>query len=147
PMPWPCLPPAARRASPEVPSQGDPPTSEVRRARASAQWDHLWRMGRLDQVDLSLKLKRKEQNERLEAAQERLSALRLQLGGLIGDGRLGPPVLALFECWDASGKGGAIKRLTAQLDHRHVRGAAFSAPTHDEKLHHFFCPSGPALPG
>src|SRR5207248_7089649 len=84
-------------------------------------------MGRLDEVDLSLKLGRTEQDERLAAAQERLSALRLQLGGLIGDGRLGPPVCMLFEGWDASGKGGAIKRLTAQLDHRHVRVAAFAA--------------------
>ena len=45
-------------------------------------------MGRLDEVDLSLKLSRKEQDKRLEAAWDRLSALRLQLGGLIGDGRL-----------------------------------------------------------
>src|SRR5438552_18321363 len=86
-------------------------------------------MGRLDEVDLSAKLSRKEQDERLAAAQERLSAIRLQLGGLIGDGRLGPPVCMLFEGWDASGKGGAIKRLTAQLDHRHVRVASFAAPT------------------
>jgi polyphosphate kinase 2 (PPK2 family) len=104
-------------------------------------------MGRLDEVDLSLKLSRKEQDERLAAAQERLSALRLQLAGLIGDGELGPPVCMLFEGWDASGKGGAIKRLTADLDHRHVRVAAFSAPTHDEKRHHFFWRFSPALPG
>jgi polyphosphate kinase 2 (PPK2 family) len=104
-------------------------------------------VGRLDEVDLSLKLSGKEQDERLAAAQERLSALRLQLGGLIGDGRLGPPVCMLFEGWDASGKGGAIRRLTAQLDHRHVRVAAFSAPTYDEKRHHFFWRFGPALPG
>src|SRR5437588_3911616 len=104
-------------------------------------------MGRLDEVDLSAKISRKEQDERLAAAQERLSAIRLQLGGLIGDGRLGPPVCMLFEGWDASGKGGAIKRLTGELDHRHVRVAAFSAPTHDEKRHHFFWRFGPALPG
>ena len=47
-------------------------------------------MGRLDEVDLSQKLSRKEQDKRLSAAQERLEALRLQLAGLIGDGRLGP---------------------------------------------------------
>jgi polyphosphate kinase 2 (PPK2 family) len=104
-------------------------------------------VGRLDEVDLSLKLKRKEYEERLAAAQERLAALRLQLGGLIGEGRLGPPVCMLFEGWDASGKGGAIKRLTAELDHRHVRVAAFAAPTHDEKRHHFFWRFSPALPG
>src|SRR2546423_10085326 len=104
-------------------------------------------MGRLDEVDLSLKLGRKEQEERLAAAQERLSALRLQLGGLIGDGRLGPPVCLLFEGWAASGRGGAIKRLVAGLPRGHVRVASFAAPTHDEKRHHFFWRFGPALPG
>jgi polyphosphate kinase 2 (PPK2 family) len=104
-------------------------------------------MGRLDEVDLSQKLSRKEQDRRLTAAADRLAALRLQLGGLIGDGRLGPPVLALFEGWDASGKGGAIKRLVANLDQRHVRVAAFAAPTHDEKRHHFLWRFFPKLPG
>src|SRR3954464_15508879 len=104
-------------------------------------------MGRLDDVDLSQKLKGKEYEERLGAAQQRLEARRLQLGGLIGDGRLGPPMLALFEGWDASGKGGAIKRLTAELDHRHVRVASFSAPTPDEKRHHFLWRFFPKLPG
>jgi polyphosphate kinase 2 (PPK2 family) len=104
-------------------------------------------VGRLDEVDLSQKLSRKEQDKRLSAAQERLEALRLQLAGLIGDGRLGPPVLMLFEGWDASGKGGAIKRLVGQLDHRHVRVAAFSAPGKDEKRHHFLWRFFPKLPG
>jgi polyphosphate kinase 2 (PPK2 family) len=104
-------------------------------------------MGRLDEVDLSQKLSRKEQDKRLEAAQDRLEALRLQTAGLIGDGRLGPPILILFEGWDASGKGGAIKRLVASLDHRHVRVAAFSAPTPDEKRHHFLWRFFPKLPG
>jgi polyphosphate kinase 2 (PPK2 family) len=104
-------------------------------------------VGRLDEVDLSQKLKRKEYEERLAAGQDRLEALRLQLGGLIGDGRLGPPVCALFEGWDASGKGGAIKRLTAELDHRHVRVASFSAPTPDEKRHHYLWRFWPMLPG
>jgi polyphosphate kinase 2 (PPK2 family) len=102
---------------------------------------------RLDDVDLSQKLKRKEYEERLAAAQDQLEARRLQLGGLIGDGRLGPPVLILFEGWDASGKGGAIKRLTAELDHRHVRVSSFSAPTPDEKRHHYLWRFWPKLPG
>jgi polyphosphate kinase 2 (PPK2 family) len=104
-------------------------------------------MGRLDEADLTQKLGRRDYEERLAIGQERLEALRLQLAGLIGDGRLGPPVLLLFEGWDASGKGGAIKRLTAELDHRHVRVAAFSAPTHDEKRHHFLWRFFPKLPG
>jgi polyphosphate kinase 2 (PPK2 family) len=104
-------------------------------------------VGRLDEVDLSQNLSRKEQSKRLKAANGRLEALRLQLAGLIGDGRLGPPVLMMFEGWDASGKGGAIKRLVKELDHRHVRIAAFSAPTKDEKRHHFLWRFFPKLPG
>jgi len=104
-------------------------------------------VARLDELDLSQKLSRAEEAKRLEAAQERLLALRLRLGGLEGDGRLGPPVLVLFEGWDASGKGGAIKRLVARMDPRHVRVAQFAGPTFDEKRHHFLHRFSPALPG
>jgi polyphosphate kinase 2 (PPK2 family) len=104
-------------------------------------------VGRLDKLDLSLSLSREEEQKRLEAAQRRLLALRLQLGGKLGDGQLGPPVCVIFEGWDASGKGGAIKRLVTPLDPRHVRVATFAAPTPDEKRHHFFWRFAPALPG
>jgi polyphosphate kinase 2 (PPK2 family) len=104
-------------------------------------------MGRLDALDLSLSLSRDEGEERLEAAQRRLLGLRLRLGGQTGDGSLGPPVCVLFEGWDASGKGGAIKRLVAPLDPRHVRVVSFSAPTHDEQRHHWLWRFWPSLPG
>jgi polyphosphate kinase 2 (PPK2 family) len=104
-------------------------------------------MGRLDELDLDLKLSREEEAERLDAAQEKLLELRLLLGGLVGDGELGPPVCVLFEGWDASGKGGAIRRLVTPLDPRHVRVAQFAAPTFDEKRHHFLLRFMPALPG
>ena len=104
-------------------------------------------MGALDEADLSLKLSREEEAERLETAWVRLQQLRLTLGGLIGGGQIGPPVCVLFEGEDASGKGGAIKRLVAQLDPRHVRVKQFATPTHDEKRHHFLWRFWPALPG
>jgi polyphosphate kinase 2 (PPK2 family) len=104
-------------------------------------------MGRLDQLDLSLRLSREEEAARLEAASARLLELRLTLGGLLGDGRLGPPVCVLFEGWDASGKGGAIRRLVTPMDPRHVRVASFAAPTYDEKRHHFLLRFWSALPG
>ena len=104
-------------------------------------------MGRLDQLDLSLKLSREEEASRLAAAQARMLELRLTLGGLVGDGGLGPPVCVLFEGWDASGKGGAIRRLVAPLDPRHVRVSQFAAPTFDEKRHHFLLRFSSALPG
>jgi polyphosphate kinase 2 (PPK2 family) len=104
-------------------------------------------VGRLEHVDLSVSLDTEEYERRVAAGQQRLAALRLQLAGLIGDKELGPPVCMLFEGWDGSGKGGAIKRLVAELDHRHVRIAAFAAPTHDEKRHHFMWRFWPQLPG
>jgi len=103
--------------------------------------------GRLGEVDLTASLNGAEAEARLLEAQRRMLTLRLQLAGLIGDGRLGPPLLVLFEGWDAAGKGGAIKRLVAPLDPRHVRVAQFAAPTEDEKRHHFLSRFWPALPG
>jgi polyphosphate kinase 2 (PPK2 family) len=104
-------------------------------------------MGRLDKVDLSLKLSREEEATRLEAGWTRLEALRLALGAKLPGYGLGPPVLVLFEGWDASGKGGAIRRLVSPLDMRHVRVAQFAAPTPDEKRHHFLWRFFPHLPG
>jgi AMP-polyphosphate phosphotransferase len=106
-------------------------------------------VGRLDQLDLSLSLSKSEYHDRLDAAQERLTALRLALGGkLTGyEGRLGPALAVVFEGWDASGKGGALKRLVEPLDPRHVRVAQFSAPTETEKRHHFLWRFWPPLPG
>jgi polyphosphate kinase 2 (PPK2 family) len=104
--------------------------------------------GALGKLDLSLKLTPVQEAARLAAAQDRLLRLRLTLGGQIGDEpKLGPPVCVVFEGWDASGKGGAIKRLVAPLDPRHVRVAQFAAPTFDEKRHHFLWRFWPALPG
>ena len=102
---------------------------------------------RLDSLDLSLKLSKEEEAGRLKAAQDRLLALRLELGGQIGDKEIGPPLCILFEGWDASGKGGAIKRLVAPLDPRHVRVVQFAAPTYDEKRHHFLWRFNAAVPG
>ena len=104
-------------------------------------------MGRLDKLDLSLSLSREEEAERLEKGGRRLEALRLSLGAKLPGYGLGPPVLVLFEGWDASGKGGAIRRLVAPLDMRHVRVAQFAAPTPDEKRHHFLARFFSQLPG
>src|SRR5271156_330166 len=99
-------------------------------------------------LDLSLKLTPEQEACRLAAAQDRLLQLRLVLGGLVGDDpKLGPPGCVGFEGWDASGKGGAIKRLVAPLDPRHVRVAQFAAPTYHEKRHHFLWRFWPVLPG
>ncbi len=101
----------------------------------------------LDDLDLTRDLPKKEAKARLTAAQKRMQALRLELAGLDGDERLGPPLCVVLEGWDASGKGGAIKRLVAKMDLRHVRIKQYSAPTPDELRHPWLWRFWPALPG
>jgi AMP-polyphosphate phosphotransferase len=104
-------------------------------------------MSRLGSATPPFEISKKKAEARLEAAQQRLLRLRLILGGQIGEKRIGPPLTCVFEGWDASGKGGAIKRLVAPLDPRHVRVSQFAAPTFDEKRHHFLWRFWPKLPG
>ncbi|KUL40460.1 polyphosphate kinase 2 family protein [Actinoplanes awajinensis] len=104
-------------------------------------------MGHLGSAKPPIEIGKKKAEERLKEAQERLLHLRLVLGGQIGEQKIGPPLCVVFEGWDASGKGGAIKRLVAPLDPRHVRVAQFAAPTYDEKRHHFLQRFWNVLPG
>src|SRR4029453_15153870 len=104
-------------------------------------------MSRLTDIDLSASLTKKQAAARLDAGLRRLLHLRLVLGGQLGEHRIGPPLCVVFEGWDASGKGGAIKRLVAPLDPRHVRVSQFAPPTYDEKRHHFLWRFWPHLPG
>jgi len=45
--------------------------------------------------------------------------------------------IILCEGWDASGKGGAIQRLTARCDPRAYKVWPISAPSEEEKAHHY----------
>jgi AMP-polyphosphate phosphotransferase len=101
----------------------------------------------LDKVDLATAIDRAEAESRLLHAQRRLLHLRLINAGLLGEKVLGPGLLVLFEGWDASGKGGSIKRLVAPLDPRHVTVSAFAEPTPRELRHHFLWRFFPHIPG
>lgn len=94
-------------------------------------------MGRLDELDLSLRLKQQPYERSVLDAQRRLLQLRLHLGGQMGTGELGPGLLVLLEGRDAGGKGGAIKRIVENLDPRHYTVRTYGSPTADEKRHHF----------
>ncbi len=102
----------------------------------------------LSNYDLSQRISKAQEAELLGAEQRRLVMLRLIDGGIFdGSGLLGPPICAIFEGWDASGKGGAIRRLVSPMDPRHVRVASIAAPTESEKRHHFLSRFWPVLPG
>ena len=46
--------------------------------------------------------------------------------------------VAVFEGWDAAGKGSAIRRVTAAIDPRLYRIIPIAAPTDEERAHHYF---------
>jgi AMP-polyphosphate phosphotransferase len=104
-------------------------------------------MSHLEALDLSDDLPKKEAKKRLKKAQKRMQEVRLELAGLDGDEKLGPPLCIVMEGWDASGKGGAIKRLVAKLDPRHVRVKQYSTPSRDELRHAWLWRFWSALPG
>ena len=74
-------------------------------------------MGRLDQIDLSKSLSR-SRSSAASRTRRRASPSSADARGADRPAD-GPAVLVLFEGWDASGKG-AIKRLVAPIDPRHV---------------------------
>lgn len=89
--------------------------------------------GRLAAVDLSLSLKDKQEYEALlEQYQQCLIELESRMRFKFDRG-----VLVAIEGWDAAGKGGAIKRLTEQLDPRFYRVVATRAPQGEERVHHY----------
>ncbi|XDD47902.1 UDP-galactose-lipid carrier transferase [Leptospira sp. WS39.C2] len=47
------------------------------------------------------------------------------------------PILVVFEGWDAAGKGGAIRRLTSEIDPRLFEVHNISAPNSEEIQHHY----------
>lgn len=88
--------------------------------------------GRLSNVDLNQSITDKDEYEK-KLKKYQLKLLSMQ--HLLLERNLG--VLFVFEGWDASGKGGAIKRAVANLDPRGVRVWPISAPAPHEKRYHY----------
>lgn len=77
----------------------------------------------------------------LDALQERLS--RILVAHIVH----GKRSVIVCEGWDAAGKGGAIRRMTAGWDPRHFRVWPIAAPTEEEKARHFLWRFWTKLPG
>jgi polyphosphate:AMP phosphotransferase len=86
----------------------------------------------LDHVDLCQKLTGKQYREGLEKYQGRLTQLTWEAHAK------GISTVAVFEGWDAAGKGSAIRRVTAAIDPRLYRIIPIAAPTDEERAHHYF---------
>jgi polyphosphate:AMP phosphotransferase len=85
----------------------------------------------LDRVDLAATIEPAEYEARLVDAQTRLNALVWKAR------KERRSVVAMFEGWDAAGKGGAIRRVTAALDARLFRVISVAAPTDEERDQHY----------
>lgn len=95
----------------------------------------------LDGVNLSRTVSEKRYEGRLEELQGRLHRGFRKLQ------KAGGSVICVFEGWDAAGKGGAIRRVTAALDARDYRVIPIAAPTDEEKEHHYLWRFWRHLPG
>jgi polyphosphate kinase 2 (PPK2 family) len=104
-------------------------------------------MSRVDDIDLTKSMGKEESDKRVQMAQQRLTQLRLFSAGLLEPNVVGPGLVVLFEGFDAAGKGGAIRRLTASLDPRHVLVHPVGPPTEEELRHHFLWRFQEVLPG
>jgi polyphosphate kinase 2 (PPK2 family) len=85
----------------------------------------------LDAVDLTAEVGGDEYLERLAELQEK--AFARQIRGF----QKGERTVVAFEGWDAAGKGGCIKRLTALMDPRGYKVWPIAAPRDEDARHHW----------
>ncbi|AOU97062.1 polyphosphate:AMP phosphotransferase [Acidihalobacter yilgarnensis] len=85
----------------------------------------------LDHVDTDQALARKEYHKEIDHWQAEVNRLTWKAF------RARRPCAAVFEGWDAAGKGGAIRRLTQSMDARLYTVVPSGAPTDEEAAHHY----------
>ena len=106
-----------------------PPEAEVDTAIASLS--HSLDRTVLTELDMSLTVSKNDYRRELPKEQGRLNALFRRAR------ERGTSIVAVFEGWDAGGKGGAIRRFTQALDARDSRVIAIAAPTDEERAHNY----------
>lgn len=82
-------------------------------------------------LDHSLKTEKSDYKLEIKKKQEKIRELTFRAGS---EGR---PLILVFEGWDAAGKGGAIRRLTQEIDPRLYEVHNIAAPEPQEKSRHY----------
>jgi polyphosphate:AMP phosphotransferase len=85
----------------------------------------------LSRLDMTQRVDQKQYRTKLERLQGRLNSLQRKAK------KAGVSTILVFEGWDAAGKGGAIRRLTAALDARSYQVIPIAAPTEEERAQHY----------
>ncbi|HKE82960.1 MAG TPA: polyphosphate:AMP phosphotransferase [Vicinamibacterales bacterium] len=110
-------------------------TISLRSRRSSAVGDTLREIEQefnvLDKLDMTQRLAPDTFKVAIEEQQGRLNLLQRRTAAK------GISTIVVFEGWDAAGKGGAIRRITAALDARDYEVIPISAPTDEERVRHY----------
>jgi AMP-polyphosphate phosphotransferase len=121
----------ARRSS----EKSGRPQASARRTAADGAVKAIRRVERefnvLDNLDLSQKVSDDDFDKESAEKQARLSMLQRRAI------KRAVSTILVFEGWDAAGKGGAIRRVTASLDARDYQVIPIGAPTDEERAHHY----------
>jgi len=112
------------------------PEKRPARRRRGGRVDHTLRAVEreynvLDRLDMQQRLSRSRFRTAFEQLQGRLNLLVKQAR------EAGVSTIAVFEGWDAAGKGGAIRRITSALDARDYQVIPIAAPTDEERSRHY----------
>lgn len=130
---------AKERAAEAIAEMDEEGKSEMDSAKQNIQEKEL-QESVLAKSDLTLSLTKNEYKEKLKKLQKKISLLHGELY------RRRIPVVLGFEGWDAGGKGGAIKRLTAKMDPRGFVVNPTASPNDIEKAHHYLWRFWTAMP-
>ena len=85
----------------------------------------------LSSLDMTQAIEKKRFRTALEKQQGRLHLLQREAV------ERGLSTVAVFEGWDAAGKGGAVRRVTSALDARDYHVIPIGPPTDEERAHHY----------
>jgi polyphosphate kinase 2 (PPK2 family) len=103
-------------------------------AEGSTSGDQVIRLPRvtiLSRLDTDQTVDKKSYSKALEAAQGSLNQHCRRAK------QVGVSTILVFEGWDAAGKGGVIRRITAALDARDFQVIPIAAPSDEERAHHY----------
>ena len=104
-------------------------------ARRSRKTGHAAGTGQheavLRSLDMTQSIEKKLFRYTLEKQQGRLNRLQRRAR------ERGVSMVAVFEGWDAAGKGSALRRVTGALDARDYHVIPIAAPTDEERAHHY----------
>jgi polyphosphate:AMP phosphotransferase len=83
------------------------------------------------ELDLSQTVDEEDYQDKLKKYQDKIRDVQFSIY------RKQRPVIIVFEGWDSAGKGGAIRRLTQNMDPRGYTVIPTTAPNDEEKAHHY----------